>query len=112
MNLKKIISETNSNAIYLINEDGNIFDFYSEENQSDTLKEKTATFNTAIFNMSSHFLNTFYNADLKELILKSNIQNILLIKHRKYIIALISNENFNISLIELILKKNLTTNIK
>ncbi|ALU75666.1 hypothetical protein AUW17_10565 [Tenacibaculum dicentrarchi] len=108
MDFKKIISETNTNAIYLINEDGNILDFYSEENQSDTLKEKTATFNTAIFNMSSHFLSTFYNAELKELILKSNTQNILLIKHEQHVITLLSNENFNISLIELILKKNLT----
>ncbi|WP_233883835.1 roadblock/LC7 domain-containing protein [Tenacibaculum piscium] len=105
MDLKSIISKTNSKAIYLINEDGNILDFYSKENQSNTLKDKTAAFNTAIFNMSSHFLNTFYNAELNEIILKSNTQNIILIKHKQYIIALLSDENLNISLIELILKK-------
>ncbi|WBX73317.1 hypothetical protein PG913_10735 [Tenacibaculum pacificus] len=107
MNLKRLISQTNSKAIYLINEKGNIIDFYSEENQSNKLKDKTAAFNTAIFNMSNHFLNSFYNTELNEIILKSNNQNILLVKYNKSILALLSDDNLNLSLIELILKKEL-----
>lgn len=107
MDLKNIITQTNSKAIYLIKQDGNILDFYTLKEQVETeiLKEKTSTFNTTIFNMCSHFFKAFYNAELNEIILKSNTQNIVLIKYKQYIIALISNENLNISLIELILKK-------
>ncbi|CAL2086365.1 hypothetical protein LNI90_01855 [Tenacibaculum dicentrarchi] len=109
MDLKKLLSQTNSKAIYLINQQGNIIDFYSKENKTATLNEKTAAFNIAIFNMSSHFLSTFYNAKLNEIILKADNENILLIKYNEYILAFLSNENLNTSLIELIIKKNLTT---
>ena len=55
--------------------------------------------------MANHFFDDFLNADLNEIILKSNNENMFLIKYNEYVLCFLSEKNINSSLLELLLKK-------
>ncbi|MEX6626696.1 hypothetical protein [Tenacibaculum salmonis] len=105
MDLKELLIETKSNAVYLLKEDGKVVDFYPKENDLGDLQDKMIVFQTTIFNMSNHFFSTFFNTELKEIRLKSDNENILMIKHNEYILCFLSNKKVNVALLDLILKK-------
>ncbi len=105
MELEKLLKETKSKAIFLLKEDGETIDFYPKENDLGDLQDKITVFKTTIFNMSNHFFSNYFNTNLKEIILKSDNENILIIKHNEYILCFLSDKNINIGLLELILKK-------
>ncbi|WBX73752.1 hypothetical protein PG913_00340 [Tenacibaculum pacificus] len=105
MDLQELLIETKSNAIYLLKDDGKVVDFYPKENDLGDLQDKMIVFQTTIFNMSNHFFSTFFNTKLKQIRLKSDSENILMIKHQEYILCFLSKKKVNIALLDLILKK-------
>lgn len=113
MNLKELLTKTGAKNIFLIDEKGQIIDFFPKEEEEEELNElqqKMIAFKATIFNMSNHFFNDFLNSNLTEIILKSNQENMLLIKHNEYMLCFLSEKNINIGLLELILKKEINSN--
>ncbi|CAM1350228.1 hypothetical protein [Tenacibaculum insulae] len=105
MELEKLLKETKSKAIFLLKENGDAIDFYPKDNNLGELQDKITVFKATIFNMSNHFFNTYFNTGLKEIVLKSKDENILIIKHKEYILSFLSDKSINTSLLELVLKK-------
>lgn len=105
MELEKLLEETKSKAIFLLKDNGETIDFYPKENNLGDLQDKITVFKATIFNMSNHFFSNYFKTSLKEIILKSDNENILIIKHNEYILCFLSDKNINIGLLELILKK-------
>ena len=105
MELEKLLKETKSKAIFLLKDNGETIDFYPKENELGDLQDKITVFKATIFNMSNHFFSNYFNTELKEVILKSNNENILIIKHKEYILCFLSDKSINVGLLELILKK-------
>ncbi|CAM1358272.1 conserved protein of unknown function [Tenacibaculum soleae] len=105
MELRKLLEETKSKAIFLLKNDGETIDFYPKKNVLGDLQDKIAVFKATIFNMSNHFFSNYFNTDLKEIILKSNNENILIIKHDEYILCFLSDKSINVGLLEHLLKK-------
>ncbi|QXP73071.1 hypothetical protein RRF68_08915 [Tenacibaculum sp. HL-MS23] len=105
MELEKLLEETKSKAIFLLKDNGETIDFYPKENNLGDLQDKITVFKATIFNMSNHFFSNYFKTNLKEIILKSDNENILIIKHNEYILCFLSDKNINIGLLELILKK-------
>lgn len=110
MNLKELLTKTGAKNIFLIDEKGQIIDFFPKEEELNELQQKMIAFKATIFNMSNHFFNDFLNSNLTEIILKSNQENMLLIKHNEYMLCFLSEKNINIGLLELILKKEINSN--
>ena len=105
MNLQELLIETKSKAIFLIDKNGKTIDSYPKKNDLGNLQEKITVFKATLFSMANHFFNTFLNADLNEIILKSNNENMFLIKYNEYILCFLSDKNINTSLLELLMKK-------
>ena len=107
LDLEKLLKETKSKAIFLLTEDGEAVDFYPKGEKLSELQKKITVFETTLYNMSNHFFSTYLNANLKEIVLKSDGENILLIKCNEYILCFLSEKSINTSLLELVLKKEL-----
>ncbi|WP_420553214.1 hypothetical protein [Tenacibaculum aiptasiae] len=107
MDLQKLLTDTNSKAIFLIDHEGQIVDFFPKENELVDLKEKIAAFDAVIFNMSENFFNLFFNTELNEIILKSTNETLLLFKHEEYVLCFLTDKATNIGLLSLMLKKQM-----
>ncbi|MBE7651739.1 hypothetical protein J2Q11_00940 [Tenacibaculum finnmarkense genomovar finnmarkense] len=105
MDLEELLIETKSKAIFLLKDDGEVIDFFPKKNDLGDLQEKIIVFQTTLFNMGNHFFSTFFNTELKKIRLKSDGQNILMIKHHQYMLCFLSKKKINIALLDIILKK-------
>ncbi|CAL2074871.1 hypothetical protein [Tenacibaculum dicentrarchi] len=108
MDLKELLKRTKSKAVFLSKEEkgeAQLIDFYPKENNLGDLQDKMIVFQTLIFNMSNHFFNTFFNTALKQIRLKSDNENILIIKHNGYVLFFLSDKKINTGLLEITLKK-------
>ncbi|WP_299104867.1 roadblock/LC7 domain-containing protein [uncultured Tenacibaculum sp.] len=105
MNLKELLSNTNSHSIYLFERDGNIIDSYPKE--SNKTAENITAFSATVFNMAQHFFTDFFESELSNLTIKSNKKNIALIKLDDFIICFFSDKNMNLGVLELSLRKEL-----
>ncbi|CAM1354942.1 MULTISPECIES: roadblock/LC7 domain-containing protein [Tenacibaculum] len=109
MDLQKLLLETKTRAIYLIDEEGKIIDFYPHDNDLVEIKDKIAAFDAVIFNMSSSFFNLFFKTELNEMILKSDKEALLLFKYKEYVLCFLADKNTNIGLLNLMFKKETNT---
>jgi len=109
LDLQKLLLETKTKAIYLIDNEGKIIDFYPQDNELSEIKDKIAAFDAVIFNMSSSFFSLFFNTELNEMILKSDKEALLLFKYKEYVLCFLADKNTNIGLLNLMFKKETNT---
>lgn len=107
MDLQKLLEDTNSKAIYLIDNEGQIVDFFPKENDLIEIKDKIAAFDAVIFNMSQNFFNLFFKTELNKIILKSNNEALLLFKHQEYVLCFLTDKITNVGLFSTMLKKQI-----
>lgn len=109
LDLQKLLLETKTKAIYLIDNEGKIIDFYPQDNELSEIKDKIAAFDAVIFNMSSSFFSLFFNTELNEMILKSDKEALFLFKYKEYVLCFLADKNTNIGLLNLMFKKETNT---
>lgn len=109
LDLQKLLLETKTKAIYLIDNEGKIIDFYPQDNELAEIKDKIAAFDAVIFNMSSSFFNLFFNSELNEITLKSEKEALLLYKYKEYVLCFLADKSTNIGLLNILLKKEANT---
>ena len=109
MDLQKLLLETKTKAIYLIDNEGMILDFHPQDNELAEIKDKIAAFDAVIFNMSSSFFNLFFNSELNEITLKSEKEALLLYKYKEYVLCFLADKSTNIGLLNILLKKEANT---
>ena len=104
MDLEVLLSNTRSKFICLLDSKGEILDSYSQE-IIQLEKEKTLAFSTIVFNMTNHFFTDFLKSELTHINIKSDKENIILVRHNNHVICLLSDENINMTLLNVSLKK-------
>jgi len=109
LDLQKLLLETKTKAIYLIDNEGKIIDFYPQDNELSEIKDKIAAFDAVIFNMSSSFFSLFFNTELNEMILKSDKEALFLFKYKEYVLCFLADKNTNVGLLNLMFKKETNT---
>lgn len=108
MNLEELLSNTKSKVIYLINEAGEILDYHSKNDDSvATSKEKVVAFSATILNMTSHFFKEFFESNLSRVTMKSDKENIVLVKQEGFILCFFSDRNINLGVLGVSLNKQI-----
>ncbi|CAL2101720.1 conserved protein of unknown function [Tenacibaculum sp. 190130A14a] len=103
MNLEELLSNTNSNSIYLFDKQGNTIEFYHKEGHQ--TKENIIPFGATVFNMTQHYFNDFLKSELSNLIIRSNKEQLVLVKYHNDILCFSSNKNINIGVLDISLRK-------
>lgn len=104
MDLEALLTNTRSKFICFLDSEGKILDSCSQENIQ-LEKEKTLAFSTILFNMTNHFFTDFLKSELFHINIKSDKENIILVKHNNHVLCLLSDENINMGLLSISLKK-------
>ena len=107
MNLEELLSNTKSKAIYLFETSGELIDHYPKREDEINKDEKRITaFGATVFNMVNHFFQNFFESKTTNVVMKSNKENIVLVKHDGLILCFFSDKNINLGLIGVSLKIN------
>ncbi|TDQ25618.1 roadblock/LC7 domain-containing protein [Tenacibaculum caenipelagi] len=110
MELKKLLEETKTKAIYLIDNKGKVIDFFCpEESELSEIKDKIAAFGAVVFNVGSNFLNLFFQTELNEVKLKAKNETLLFFKYNEFLLCFVTDKETNIGLINLMVKKQTNT---
>ena len=110
MELEKLLTETKTKAIYLIDGKGKTVDFFGpEESELSEIKDKIAAFGAVVFNVGSNFLDMFFQTELNEIKLKAKNETLLFFRYSEYILCFVTDKETNIGLINLMVKKQTDT---
>lgn len=107
MNLEELLSNTKTKAVYLFEKSGKLIDHYPEsEDELNKNEKKITAFSATVFNMVNHFFQDFFESETTNVVMKSNKENIVLVKHEDFILCFFSDKNINLGLLGVSLKIN------
>ncbi|WP_299627783.1 hypothetical protein [uncultured Tenacibaculum sp.] len=100
MNLEELLLNTKSNKVFLIDKNCKVIDSYSKDDTTDKiLEDRIIAFSGTISNMINHFFEDFLKSGLKSVVMKSNKENIVLVKLEELILCFFSDKNINLALL-------------
>lgn len=108
MNLEELLQNTKSKKAFLINTNGEVFESFSFQKTIDEIKERRIiAFSSTVTKMVDHFFREFLTSDLTSIVLKSNNENMVLVKLEDIILCLISDKNINLGVLGMTLQKEI-----